>query len=80
VRTSPRGDRPSPPRNWRRWGSRSRSLSAARKATILQRVYGEILDEGHPRRIATWEERNEVTGLAADEALEERDARGERES
>jgi 2-methylisocitrate lyase-like PEP mutase family enzyme len=60
--------------------------SAAQKATIrvLQRVYAEILEEGTSEGIlddiATWEERNEVTGLAEYEALEERYARGERES
>lgn len=60
--------------------------SAAQKATIriLQRVYDEILAEGTSEGIlddiATWEERNEVTGLAEYEALEERYARGGRES
>ena len=57
--------------------------SAAQKATIrsLQRVYGEILAEGTSEGIlddiATWEERNEVTGLAEFEALEDQYARDE---
>jgi 2-methylisocitrate lyase-like PEP mutase family enzyme len=60
--------------------------SAAQKATIrvLQEVYGAILSEGTSAGVvddlATWTERNEVTGLAACEALEDRYARGERES
>ena len=57
--------------------------SAAQKATIriLQQVYGEILAEGTSEGIlddiATWEERNEVTGLAEFEALEDQYARDE---
>ena len=59
--------------------------SAAQKATIriLRRVYREILNEGTSEgildEIATWAERNEVTGLAEFEALEEQYTR-ERES
>jgi 2-methylisocitrate lyase-like PEP mutase family enzyme len=59
--------------------------SAAQKATIraLQEVYGTILDErsseGVLDRLATWEERDEVTGLAGLQALADRYGRGDRE-
>jgi 2-methylisocitrate lyase-like PEP mutase family enzyme len=55
--------------------------SAAQKATIraLQTVYESILDEGTSAGVddllATWAERDAVTGLAGFEALEERYAR-----
>lgn len=59
--------------------------SAGQKATIraLEGVYGEILSSGTSDgvldRVATWQERNELTGLADYEAREERYARGERD-
>jgi len=59
--------------------------SAAQKATIraLQEVYRTILDEGNSEgvlgRIATWTERDEVTGLAAMQDLADRYERGDRE-
>ncbi len=59
--------------------------SAAQKATIrtLQEVYTAILDdgtsEGVDSRLVSWGERDEVTGLAELQALEDRYARGERE-